>query len=374
MSKRDYYEVLGLSRDASGEDIKKAYRKLARQYHPDVNPGDKQAEAKFKELAEAYAVLSDPEKRSKYDRFGHAGADGQGFGDFSGFGTGDFGGLNDIFDIFFGGGNRQRTGPQKGADLRLNMELSFKEAAFGVERDIQVPRNENCDTCDGSGAAPGSSPKKCGVCHGTGNIQQAANTPFGRIVQSRTCHVCNGSGQVVEKPCPTCQGSGHVRKTRSIHVKIPAGVDTGVRVRLNGEGEPGVRGGPPGDLYVFVSVRPHKIFKREGNDIFCEVPISFVQAALGDEIEVPTLEGEVEMKVPEGTQTGAVFRLRGKGIPYVNGAGRGDQHVRVKITTPTKLNDRQRELLQEFAKLSGEKVPKGAERGFFKKVKDAFIG
>ncbi|WP_031513245.1 molecular chaperone DnaJ [Desulfofalx alkaliphila] len=373
MSKRDYYEVLGLSRDASADDIKKAYRKLARQYHPDVNPGDKEAEAKFKEAAEAYAVLSDPEKRSKYDRFGHAGANGQGF-DFDGFGAGGFGGLDDIFDIFFGGGRRQRTGPQKGNDLRINMEISFKEAAFGVERDIQVPRTEHCETCNGSGAAPGTSPKKCGVCHGSGQIQQAANTPFGRVIQSRTCGNCNGTGQVIDRPCPTCRGTGTVRRTRSIHVKIPAGVDNGVRLRLNGEGEPGLRGGPPGDLYVFISVRPHKIFKRDGNEVFCEVPITFAQAALGDEITVPTLDGDVEMKVPEGTQTGAVFRLKGKGIPYVNGAGRGDQHVRVKVTTPTKLSDRQRELLKEFAALSGEKIPKGAEKGFFRKVKDAFMG
>lgn len=377
MTKRDYYDVLEVSRDASAEDIKKSYRKLARKYHPDINPGDKEAEAKFKELAEAYAVLSDQEKRSNYDRFGHAGADGQGFGDFGGFGGGfggDFGGINDIFDIFFGGGGRQRTGPQKGTDLRLNLELSFKEAAFGVERDIQVPRTESCETCAGSGAAPGTELKQCGVCHGSGQTQQAVNTPFGRMVQSQTCHYCHGKGKIIEKPCPTCRGSGEVRRTRSIHIKIPAGVDNGNRIRLNGEGEPGLRGGPHGDLYVYVTVRPHKIFKREGNDIYCEIPINFAQAALGDTISVPTLEQEVEMKIPEGTQTGAVFRLRGKGISYLNGGGRGDQHVRIKVVTPTKLNEKQRELLKEFAEASGEPVPQGVEKSFFKKVKDAFTG
>lgn len=377
MSKRDYYEVLGVSRDASQDELKKAYRKLARQYHPDANPDNKEAEAKFKEAAEAYSVLSDVDKRANYDRFGHAGADGQGFGgfDFSGFGGGDFGGINDIFDIFFGGGGgRQRTGPQKGTDLRLNLELSFKEAAFGVEKDIKVPRAERCETCSGTGSAPGTHTKNCSVCHGSGQVQQAVNTPFGRIMQSSTCRNCQGTGKIIEKPCPTCHGSGEVRRTRSINVKVPAGVDNGNRIRLTGEGEPGLRGGPPGDLYVYVSVRPHKLFRREGNDIFCEIPISFVQAAMGDVITVKTLEEEVEMKIPEGTQTGSVFRLRGKGIPYLNGAGRGDQHVRVKIVTPNKLSDRQRELLKEFAKASGDHIPKGAEKSFLEKVKNAFTG
>lgn len=375
MSKRDYYDVLGVSRDASGDEIKKAYRRLARKYHPDTNAGDKKAEDKFKELAEAYAVLSDQNKRSDYDRFGHAGADGQGF-DFSGFGgfNGDFGGINDIFDIFFGGGGRQRTGPQKGTDLRLNLELSFKEAVFGIERDIQVPRTENCETCDGSGAAPGSDLKTCGVCHGNGQTQQAVNTPFGRMVQTQSCHYCHGKGKIIEKPCPTCRGSGEVRRTRSIHIKIPAGVDNGNRIRLNGEGEPGLRGGPPGDLYVYVTVRPHKLFKREGSDIYFELPINFAQAAIGDSVSIPTLEEEVEMKIPAGTQTGSVFRLRGKGVPYLNGGGRGDQHVRVRLVTPTKLNEKQKELLQAFAQSRGEKAPAGAEKGFFKKVKDAFSG
>lgn len=377
MAKRDYYEVLGVEKGASPEELKKAYRKLARQYHPDANADNKEAAAeKFKEVAEAYAVLSDTEKRAAYDQFGHAGTDGQGFGGFGagGFGGADFGGLGDIFDMFFGGMGRQRTGPQKGNDLRVNMEISFKEAAFGLERDIQVPRTETCDTCAGSGSAPGSKPKTCGACQGTGQVQYAQNTPFGRMVQSRTCDQCHGSGKIIEKPCPTCRGAGQVRKTKTIHVKIPAGVDDGSRLRLSSEGEAGARGGPPGDLYVFILVRPHKFFRREGNEVVCDIDISFAQSALGDVIEVPTLDGTADLKVPEGTQTGTIFRIKGKGIPYLNGNGRGDQHVRVKVATPTKLSDKQKELLKEFAKVSGEKVPKGSEKNIFEKVKDAFIG
>ncbi|MFZ5590696.1 MAG: molecular chaperone DnaJ [Bacillota bacterium] len=378
MAKRDYYEVLGVSRQASAEEIKKAYRKLARQYHPDANPNDKDAEAKFKEIAEAYEVLSDPEKRARYDRFGHAGFDGQGFGGqgfggFEGFGA-DFGGLGDIFDMFFGGGTRRRRGPEKGADLRVDLELTLEEAAFGVERDIKVPREEECTTCGGSGAAPGTKAQVCPACNGSGQIQYAQSTPFGRIVQTRTCDRCRGAGRVLEKPCPTCHGAGRVRRTRSIHVKVPPGVDSGTRLRVAGEGEPGLRGGPRGDLYVFIHVRPHKVFVRDGNDVICEVKISFAQAALGDEIEVPTLEGTAKMKVPEGTQSGTVFRLKGKGIPDVHGYGRGDQHVRVQVVTPTKLSEKQKELLREFARLSGENVPGGVEKGFFEKVRDAFIG
>lgn len=374
--KRDYYEVLGVSRDASPEEIKKAYRKLARQYHPDANPGDKTAEERFKEIAEAYEVLSDPEKRANYDRFGHAGVNGQGFGGFGegfgGFGT-DFGGFGDLFDIFFGGATRARRGPQKGADVRVDLEISFKEAAFGVEKDIRVMRVEECDHCGGTGAAPGSAPKKCPVCQGTGQVQFSQSTPFGRIMQTHTCDRCRGTGRIIEKPCGACNGSGLVRRPRTIHVKIPAGVDTGTRLRVPGEGEAGLRGGPRGDLYVYISVRPHRFFRREGNDVICEVPISFAQAALGDEIEVPTLDGTAKIRVPEGTQHGTEFRLRGKGIPDLNGYGRGDQFVRVKVVTPTRLSERQKQLLREFAATFGEN-PSGEAKGFFEKVKDAFMG
>ncbi len=378
MAKRDYYEVLGVSRDATQEEIKKAYRKLARQYHPDANPNDKDAEAKFKEITEAYEVLSDPEKRAQYDRFGHAatGAQGfggfEGFGGFGGFGT-DFGGLGDIFDMFFGGTSRHRRGPEKGEDIRVDLELSFKEAAFGLEKDIRVPRMEPCSTCNGTGAAPGTRPVTCPVCGGSGQIQFAQSTPFGRMFQTRTCDRCRGAGRIIEKPCANCHGSGQVRRTRTIHIKIPAGVDDGTRLRVAGEGEAGLRGGPPGDLYVYIHVRPHKIFKREGNDVIMELPISFAQAALGDEVEVPTLEGKATIRIPEGTQHGTIFRLRGKGIPDLRGYGRGDQLVQVKVVTPTRLTEEQKKLLRQFARLSGEN-PAGVEKGFFDKVRDAFMG
>ena len=274
MAKRDYYEVLGVSRNASAEEIKKAYRKLARKYHPDANPDNKEeAEAKFKEISEAYVVLSDPEKRSNYDRFGHAGVDGQGFGGFEGF---DFGGIGDIFEMFFGSGGRRSSGPARGRDIRADLELDLKEAAFGLEREIKVARIEACGTCGGSCAAPGSKPKTCTACNGSGQMQYAQNTPFGRIVQSRTCDRCHGTGQIVEKPCATCHGEGKVRKNRNIKVKVPAGVDHGSRLRLAGEGEAGTKGGPPGDLYVYIDVKPHCFFKREGDDLICEITIYLV--------------------------------------------------------------------------------------------------
>ncbi|TYO97248.1 molecular chaperone DnaJ [Desulfallas thermosapovorans] len=374
MAKRDYYEVLGVSRDASPDEIKKAFRKLARQYHPDANKEDKNAAEKFKEINEAYEVLSNPEKRGAYDRFGHAATDGQFNGGFGGFGGADFGGIGDIFDMFFGGGGRQRrNGPEPGADLRVDMELTFEEAAFGLEKDVKIPRTENCSTCGGSGAAPGTSKRNCDVCHGTGQIQYAQSTPFGRIVQSRTCDRCRGAGVIIEKPCPTCRGSGQVKRSRTIKVKIPAGVDTGSRLRLAGEGEIGLRGGPPGDLFVYIYVQPHAVFKREGNHVIIDAEINFAQAALGDEISVPTLEGQAKLKVPEGTQSGTVLRMRNKGIPDVRGYGRGDQHVRIKVVTPTRLTSKQRELLREFGRIEGQKS-RGADKGFFEKVKDAFTG
>lgn len=378
MSKRDYYEVLGVAKTASDEEIKKAFRKLARKYHPDVNRDDpKTAEAKFKEVNEAYEVLSNAERRAQYDQFGHAAFDGTGGGQsgFGGFGAG--GGINDIFDMFFGGqtgfgfGGGRQAGPEKGSDLRFDMEISFNEAAFGVETEIQIPRTEDCSACHGSGASPGTHPETCPQCKGTGQVQVMQNTPFGRMVNVKTCDRCQGSGHIVRTPCKECHGQGKVHVKRKIKIKIPAGVDNGSRLRVAHEGEAGMRGGPPGDLYVYIFVKPHKLFTREGSDVICEVPISFVQAALGDEIEVPTLDGKVKLRIPEGTQSGTIFRLKEKGIPYLRGHGRGDQHVRIKVLTPQKLNEKQREILQEFAKATGDNISP-EEKTFFKKVKDAF--
>ncbi|MHB9144130.1 MAG: molecular chaperone DnaJ [Symbiobacteriia bacterium] len=378
MSNRDYYEVLGISRDAAEADIKKAYRQLARQYHPDVAKDNPAAAEKFKEINEAYEVLSDTDKRARYDQFGHAGTQpgAEGFGGFGGGGGGGGGdfGMGDIFDMFFGGGMRggQRpNGPQRGADLRFDLTLTFEEAAFGVERDVQVPRLENCATCGGSGARPGTHPATCKVCHGTGQVQVATNTAFGRFVSVRTCDHCHGEGRFIESPCPDCQGSGRVRKQRKLSVKVPAGLESGSRLRISGEGEAGERGGPPGDLFIFISVKPHSTFRRKENDVVVEVPISFVQATLGAEVEVPTLDGPVKLKIPEGTQAGTVFRLRGKGIPHLRGHGRGDEHVRVMVMTPTRLTDEERRMLRQFADLRGEDVTP-EERSFLKRMRDAF--
>jgi molecular chaperone DnaJ len=396
LAKRDYYEVLGVSRDASAEEIKKAYRKLARQYHPDANREDPDAEEKFKEVAEAYDVLSDSQKRARYDQFGHMDGQGQwgngGFGGFEGFG----GGFGDIFDMFFGGGmgggREQRRGPQRGADLRYDLEIAFEEAAFGLETEIKVPRMENCPACEGTGAREGTRPKTCSSCRGTGQTQYVRNTALGRFVSVKTCDVCGGVGQVVDDPCPECKGKGRAQKVRTIKVKIPAGVDTGSRIRIVGEGEAGTLGGPSGDLYVFIQVRPHKYFKRRDADVFYDLSISFVQAALGDELEIPTLDGSVVLKIPEGTQTGTSFRLKKRGFPNLRGFGRGDQHVRVTVKTPTNLSPKQRELLKEFASISGEEQRakkaepegkpegkgenkaenKGEQKGFFNKMRDTF--
>lgn len=373
MSKRDYYEVLGVARDASPEEIKKAYRKLARKYHPDANKDDPGAADKFKEIAEAAAVLGDAERRAQYDRFGHAGPEGQGFDfDFGNAGFGDFG-FGDIFEVFFGGGGRGRQGPRKGQDLRYDLQLAFRDAAFGTERDIQVPRTEACERCEGSGAAPGTHPKTCPHCQGRGQVSVAQQTPFGRFVQTRPCEQCRGAGRIIETPCPECRGAGRVRRTRTLQVKVPAGVDDNFRLRLVGEGEAGLMGGPPGDLYVYIYVKPDEFFDREGNNVLCELPISFIQAALGDEVEVPTLDGKAVMRIPEGTQTGTTFRLRGRGVPYLNSSGRGDQLVRVRVVTPTRLNDKQKEQLREFGRQAGDKLH-AEEKGFFKKIKDAFMG
>lgn len=381
MAKRDYYEVLGLNREASSEEIKKAYRKLARKYHPDVNSEDKEAANKFKEVKEAYDVLSDPQRRAQYDRFGHAaeeqgfnGGFGGGFGQSSDFGFGDF---EDIFESFFGGGfrSRQRRGPRRGSDLRYDLEISFEEAAFGTETTIEVPSLQNCEHCGGSGAEPGTSTETCPRCKGAGEVRYTQNTAFGRFINVKTCDQCRGAGTIIPNPCNSCHGQKRVRKTKNIQVNIPAGVEHGFRLRVAGEGEAGPNGGPPGDLYVIINVRPHEFFKRRGDDIFCEVPISFVKAALGGEITVPTLDGKAKIKVPEGTQTDTYFRLKNKGIHKLRrGVGRGDQHVKVVVQVPEKLTSRQKEILKEFALERGEDLSDLEDKSFFGKFRNAFGG
>lgn len=360
--KRDYYEVLGVPRDADGPTIKTAYRKLAHQYHPDKNHGAKDAEEKFKEASEAYAVLSDEQKRAKYDRFGHA--NGGGFEDF-GFAGGAS--INDIFgDIFgemFGGGRRGRA-RTRGSDLRYHHELSFEEAAFGATARITIPRSKLCGTCQGSGAKPGTGPRTCPTCHGQGEVRLTQ----GFFSIARTCPQCSGSGQVIQDKCPTCAGAGATRERATFEVKIPPGVDTGTAVKIEGGGEaPPVPSGSPGDLYVVIQVRDHPIFSREGTEVLCEMPISMAQAALGGQIDVPTLDGKDALKIPAGTQSGKVFRLKGRGIPSLGGGGRGDQHVRVVVETPTHLTKEQKELLERFAALSGEETHPRAQ-SFWDKV------
>lgn len=375
MSKRDYYEILEVSRTATDQEIKSAYRKLALKYHPDRNQGDKKAEEKFKEAAEAYAILSDGDKRARYDRFGHAGVGGgpQGFdpSQFTGF-EDIFGGLGDIFG--FGGGGR-RSGPQRGADLRYDLEIQFEQAAKGVETNIQIPRHEACDTCKGNGAAPGTSPTTCPQCRGTGQLRYQQ----GFFTVARTCSQCRGAGKVIAKPCPTCRGDGTVEQTRKLTVKIPAGIATGQRLRLAGEGEAGTQGGPPGDLYVVIFVREHKFFQRDGNNLHCSVPVPFTTLALGSEITIPGIDGAETVKIPESTQTGTTFRLRGKGMPDVSGRGRGDLLVTVQATTPRKLTKEQKKLLEQLAAtLPDTKVKPSSredddhDKGIFGKVKDIF--
>jgi len=368
--KRDYYEVLGVERTCSAQELKSSFRKLALQFHPDKNEGDKKSEEKFKELSEAYEVLSDPEKRARYDRFGHQAPGGFGPSPFDqGFGGAN---INDIFegifgDIFGGGGRRGRAARSRGTDLRYNLEVSFTEAAFGTEAKVKIPRHKSCDACRGSGAKPGTGPKQCPTCHGTGELRLTQG--FFQI--ARPCGHCQGTGKVVTDPCQACKGAGKVEHESMLSVKVPAGVDTGTRLKLLGEGEPGERGGPPGDLYVVVHVQEHPIFIREDTEVICEVPISFTQAALGAQIDVPTLDGKVKMKIPSGTQSGKVFRLKGKGIPSLNGYQRGDQHVRITVEVPEKLTRKQRELLEEFAAISGEDAHPQS-KSFFDKVREMF--
>ena len=371
MAKIDYYEVLEVNRNASGTEIKKAYRRMAIQYHPDKNPGDKQAEEKFKELSEAYAVLSDAQKRATYDQFGHAGVNGAG-----GFSSGGFdfggGGFEDVFgDIFgdiFGGGSRRGSRGQRGDDLRYNLTISFEEAAFGTEKNLQLPRKQACETCNGSGARPGTEAQTCSTCRGAGQVRYQQ----GFFTMTRPCPDCRGKGKIIADPCPDCHGTGQVKSKRTVALKVPPGVEDGIRLKLSSEGDAGAQGGPPGDLYVVLSVEEHPIFSRDGQDVICEIPISFVQAAMGCDLQVPTLEGKLNLKVPAGTQTGKVFKLSGKGIVALQGHHRrGDQLVVLKVEVPTKLNSRQKELLEEFAKESGEDIhPQG--KSFFDKMKDLF--
>ena len=382
--KRDYYEVLGVSKSASDDEIKKAHRKLAKKYHPDLNKDNPEAAEKFKELNEAYEVLSDKTKRQKYDQFGFAGVDpnygagqgggfGGGFGSFGGFDMGDIG---DMFGSFFGGGfgsssRSRRNAPQRGQTIQQRVMLSFEEAAFGCEKEITIQRTENCDECNGTGAQKGTSAETCSNCKGSGYVTQAQRTPLGIFQTQSPCPHCQGTGKIIKNKCSKCGGTGKTQKSRTLKVKIPAGIDDGQAIQLRGQGGAGVNGGPAGDVIVTVSIRPHPIFTREGYDVVCEIPVSFAQAALGDTLQVPTIDGKVEYSIPEGTQPGTVFRLRGKGIQNVNGRGRGDQYVRVNVEIPRNLTSKQKELLREF-ELTTTDENQQQKKGFWDKVKDAF--
>ena len=373
MNNTEYYDRLGVSKDASQDEIKRAYRKMSKKYHPDINkePG---AEEKYKEVQEAYETLSDDQKRAAYDQYGPDGANGfGGQGGFGGFdGGAGFGGFEDIFSSFFGGGaTRNPNAPRQGDDLQYRVNLSFEEAIFGAEKEVHYNREATCKTCSGSGVKPGTSPVTCGRCHGQGVINVDTQTPLGMMRRQVTCDVCHGTGQEIKEPCQTCHGTGHEKQSHKVSVKIPAGVETGQQIRLAGQGEAGFNGGPYGDLFVIINVNPSDKFTRDGSTIYYTLNISFVQAALGDTVEVPTVHGNVEMTIPAGTQTGKTFRLKGKGAPRLRGGSQGDQHVTVKIVTPTKLNDAQKEALLAFAKASGDEKIAPQKKGFFNKVKDA---
>ena len=375
MANKDYYAVLGLEKGASDDEIKRAFRKLAIKYHPDKNQGNAEAEAKFKEINEAYQVLSDPEKKARYDQFGSADFDGSGFGSggFGGFDFNDMGGFGDIFETFFGGGgssSRRRNGPVKGNDVEYTLNLTFEEAVFGVEKEITINRSENCETCHGTGAKAGTSPKTCTKCNGTGQVRVQRQTPLGNFVSNSTCDRCGGKGTVVEEPCHTCSGKGKVRKSRKIKINVPAGVDTGNVMPLRGQGEHGSNGGPAGDLYIRINVSKSSKFDRRGNDIYIDTHISMGRAALGVEITVPTVDGDVKYSIPAGTQSGTLFRLKGKGVPRVNSSGRGDQYVKVIVDIPKNLNEKQIEALKAFMEASGEDV--SGEHLHKKGIKDFF--
>ena len=380
--KRDYYEVLGVSKGASDDEIKKAYRKLAKKYHPDMNPGDKEAEAKFKEVNEAYSILSDSDKRARYDQFGHAGVDpnygaGGPGGGFGGFDMGDID-LGDIFGSFFGGGfggfggssSARRNGPQKGESLRASLTISFEEAAFGCEKEINLTRTEQCEACHGSGAEPGTTAETCPDCRGTGVVRVQQRTGGFAFSSTAPCTRCRGTGKIIHTPCKACGGSGSVKKTKRVTVSIPAGIDEGQAVSLRGQGNAGKNGGPAGDLIVGIHIRPHPQFQRDGTTVLYEQPVTFYQAVMGAELEIPTIDGKVKYNLPAGTQTGTTFRLRGKGIPELRGRGRGDQYVTIRIQVPTSLNSEQKEALRAFAEAMGEDVPEESGlKGFFDKHK-----
>jgi molecular chaperone DnaJ len=372
-SKRDYYEVLGVTRSASEDELKRAYRSKAREYHPDINKAT-EAEERFKEINEAYEVLSDGDKRARYDRFGHAGVDTNGMGG-AGFGFGGRSPFEDIFESFFGdmGGATTSRRPRGGRNLRTSLIISFEEAVFGCTKEVEVQRNEPCTTCGGSGSKPGTSPIRCRTCNGSGKVRDVRNAPFnlGSFVNVTTCPTCQGSGEEITTPCPACDGAKMVPKTRRLSINIPAGVDDGVGIRLAGEGELGGYGGPPGDMHVYISVRPHQFFVRQGNHILLELGINVAQAALGDVVMVPTLDGEEELTLPAGIQTGDVFRIKGRGVPYLRRSGRGDQQVIVTVQTPTKLTARQRELFEELGETLGKEIVAQSERGFFDRVREA---
>ncbi|WP_277281053.1 molecular chaperone DnaJ [Streptococcus hyointestinalis] len=378
MNNQEYYDRLGVSKDASQEEIKKAYRKMSKKYHPDINkePG---AEEKYKEVQEAYDTLGDEQKRAAYDQYGPAGANGfnGGAGGFGGFdGAGGFGGFEDIFSSFFGGGAAQRNpnAPRQGDDLQYRVQLKFEEAIFGTEKEVTYNREATCHTCGGSGAKPGTSPVTCHKCHGQGVITVDTQTPLGTMRRQVTCDVCHGTGQEIKDPCPTCHGTGHEKEKHTVSVKIPAGVETGQQIRLAGQGEAGFNGGPYGDLFVMITVQPSDKFDREGSTIYYTLNLNIVQAALGDVVDVPTVHGDVELSIPAGTQTGKTFRLRGKGAPKLRGGGQGDEHVTVKVVTPTKLNSAQKEALRAFAEASDDSISKPKKKGFFDKVKDVLEG
>ena len=374
-SKRDYYEVLGVPKSATDNEIKSAYRKKAKESHPDLHPNDKAAEERFKEVNEAYEVLSDGNKRARYDQFGHEAANmggGPGGFDFGG-GFGGFGGFDSIFDTFFGGGGaqRHRTGPERGGDLRYDMTITFEEAAFGAKKEFRFQRTENCEECGGSGAKKGTKPKECSTCNGRGTVRMTTNSLFGQVVTERPCGSCGGQGRIIADKCAKCGGGGRIRAVRTASVNVPAGIDNGQVIPMQGQGEPGLRGGPSGDLYVYVSVKPHKFFRRDGFNLYCEIPLSMTQAALGGEVDIPTPYGVEKYTVPEGAQSGEELRFRGKGIQMIRGSGKGDLYVKIHIDVPRKLSETQKSLLRKFEdSLTGKEYE--TRKSFLERMKEYF--